>query len=282
MNPLPFKKIAAISLLSAFCVVFACKKESHEPPPVNSDTADLKKGLLLYLPFTGNFADSSGNNNPTSALGGASLTYDAHGYANSAFGGTGNGERVVVTNNGSIKFDTAFTFSASVLSRTTNGQSFVSMVKRATGTGVTFGLGYGIPGIPHVNFTVSNSLATCDDIASEANTIVDTSNLTLQPEAWYNLVVVFHKGTLKMYSNGQLISTKTGGSQTVPICPNADLVIGGWWDYGTAQSIDGKMDNVRLYNRVLTPAEIALLATHYQPSSNSVTKGVNQGTQTRW
>jgi hypothetical protein len=276
MNPVPFKKIVAMYLLSVFCVVFACKKESHEPPPTDpTDSADLKKGLLLYLPFNGSMADSSGNNNPTAALGGAALTYDAHGYANSAFGGTGNGERVVVTNNGSIKFDTAFTFSASVLSRTTNGQTFVSMVKRATGTGVTFGLGYGIPGISRVNFTVSNSLATCDDPTSVANTVVDTSNLSLQPEAWYNLVVVFHKGTLQMYANGQLISTKTGASNTVPICPGAEIIIGGWWDSGTAQSIDGKMDNVRLYNRVLTPAEIALLATHYQLSSNNIRQVVN-------
>ncbi|MBN9380264.1 MAG: LamG domain-containing protein [Chitinophagaceae bacterium] len=245
--------------------------------PVHSSlpVADLKKGLLLYLPFNGNIADSSGNNNPTTAVGGASLTYDAHGYANSAFGGTGNGERIVVTNNGSIKFDTAFTFSASVLSRTTAQQAFVSMVKRATGKGVTFGLGYGIPGITRINFTVSNNLATCDVPTSDANTVVDTSNLTLQPESWYNLVVIFHKGTLQMYANGQLISTKTGASPTVPICPGAELIIGGFWDGGNAESINGKMDNVRLYNRVLIPEEIALLAKNYQLNSNSIRQTVS-------
>jgi len=245
------------------------------PAQSSGPVADLTRGLLLYLPFSGSIADSSGNNNPTTALGGASLTYDVHGYANSAFGGTGNGERIVVTNNGSIQFDTAFTFSASVLSRTTQGQTFVSMVKRASGKGVTFGLGYGIPGITRVNFTVSNSLATCDDVTSVANTVVDTSNLTLQPESWYNLVVIFHKGTLQMYANGQLISTKTGASNTVPICPDAEIIIGGWWDSGNAQSINGKMDNVRLYNRVLMPEEIAMLAQHYQPNSNSIRQLVN-------
>src|SRR6185437_8576638 len=43
-------------------------------------TVNLAKGLLLYLPFSGNIADSSGNNNATTALNGASLTFDTHGY----------------------------------------------------------------------------------------------------------------------------------------------------------------------------------------------------------
>ena len=69
-------------------------------------TVNLTKGLLLYLPFSGSIADSSGNANPTTALNGASLTYDAHGYANSAFGGNGSNQVIQVTNNGSIVFDT--------------------------------------------------------------------------------------------------------------------------------------------------------------------------------
>src|SRR5579872_119602 len=74
-------------------------------------TVDLTKGLLLYLPFSGSIADSSGNKNPTTALNGASLTYDTHGYANQAFGANGTNQVILVTNNGSIKFDTAWSVS---------------------------------------------------------------------------------------------------------------------------------------------------------------------------
>src|SRR6185369_13332771 len=84
------------------------------PTPV----ADLRRGLLLYLPFNGSIADSSGNNNPTQIVGyGAGLTYDIHGYANSAYGSDGTGGRLEVTNNGSIQFDTAFTVSLSFMER---------------------------------------------------------------------------------------------------------------------------------------------------------------------
>src|SRR5579872_3504588 len=80
---------------------YSCAKNSNLQPP--DTTVNLTKGLLLYLPFSGSIADSSGNNNPTQAVGSV-LTYDTHGYANNAFGGTGNGERIYVTNNGSISF----------------------------------------------------------------------------------------------------------------------------------------------------------------------------------
>src|SRR5579872_3001159 len=98
--------------LSVIYFCFSCKKSSSPPPP----TTDLKKGLLLYLPFNGSIADSSGNNNPTQILGsGAGLTYDEHGYANSAYGSDGTSGRLQVTNNGSIQFDTAFTVSLSFM-----------------------------------------------------------------------------------------------------------------------------------------------------------------------
>src|SRR5579871_822335 len=121
-------------LLSMACATFtggiilfaACTKNSNPTPPVHDtvtvvkndtlyatktdSTVNLTKGLLVYLPFSGNIADSSGNNNPTAAIG-TPLTYDAHGWANNAFGSAGDGTEVVVTNNGSIKFDTAFSVS---------------------------------------------------------------------------------------------------------------------------------------------------------------------------
>lgn len=261
-----------ISFLKKYPIIFtsfmlaygiSCTKSSSSTPPVTSDV-NLSKGLLVYLPFDGNMADSSGNGNTTTPVAGAALTYDEHGNANSAFGGTGNGERIAVTNNGSIKFDTAFTFSVDVMVRNTvQGQAFGTFVERDNGTGVSFGFGMGIPNIPNLEIAVTDSLATCGGDVLPANSVTDTSQLILQPERWYNTIAVFHKGTLQIYVNGSLISTKTGGSSTVPLCPAAELVVGGWWDGGPL-SINGVLDNVRLYNRVLNADEIAALAKDYQ------------------
>src|ERR1700733_10397225 len=67
-------------------------------------TVNLYKGLLVYLPFSGNIADSSGNNNATEAVNGPVLSYDAHGYANNAFGAS-SGHEQTPTKKGSIHFN---------------------------------------------------------------------------------------------------------------------------------------------------------------------------------
>ena len=118
MKTLTPKLLVAASLLLAIYISPGCIKNNPEPkPPVDStQTVDLKKGLLVYLPFSGNYADSSGNNNPTQLVGsGGALTSDAQNTANSAFGSSGIDGRIEVTNNGSIKFDTAFTVSLNVM-----------------------------------------------------------------------------------------------------------------------------------------------------------------------
>jgi len=56
--------------------------------------------------------------------------------------------------------------------------------------------------------------------------------------------------------------------------PNAKFVVGGWWSGGPL-SINGKMDNVRLYNRELSADEIAILSQYYQPTTNSIRQVVS-------
>lgn len=240
---------------------------AHEPAP----PADLKRGLLLYLPFNGSIADSSGNNNLTQLVDGAALTYDEHGYANSAFGGNGTGGRLIVTNNGSINFDTAFSISLSVMERdNSTRQQFISLMNTATSKSWTFGLGNSQPGTRELLFGVASDLISCNDNATPDKAMNDTSyNFIPQPESWYNIVCTFHKGRQETYINGVLSSTKTSSYTATHICPDAQVVVGGWWDSDPI-SVNGKLDNVRIYNRVLTSEEIAMLATHYQANSNSI------------
>jgi len=245
-----------------------------EVPPTTG--ADLHKGLLLYLPFNGSIADSSGNNNPTQLVGGAALTNDEHGYANSAFGDDGTGGRLIVTNNGSIKFDTAFSISMSFMERDNSSrQTLISLVNTATGKGVTFGMGNPLPGTREMVFGVASNLLTCDDWAQPSNTTNDTShNFIPQAESWYNVVCTYHSGTLETYINGVLTGRKSGPYTSASICPDSKVVVGGWWD-SDPTSINGKIDNVRLYNRVLLPEEVVMLAQHFQPTTNSIRQTIS-------
>lgn len=236
-------------------------------------TVNLTKGLLLYLNFTGNIADSSGNNNPTTAVGNV-LTYDAHGYANNAFGATGNGERIYVTNNGSIKFDTAWAISLGFMVNDYRSETYISMVDPATGQGPSFNFGNTLATLPYLACGTGDVSTACNSIGIVNNlNITDSTNFTPVPGSWYNAVVIYHKGTVQIYINGTLISTKVGSGTRALLCPAAKVVIGKWWDGNPPDNLmnmNGKLDNVRLYNRVLTPHEIALLSSNYQVTSNSV------------
>jgi hypothetical protein len=279
------KKIVFAVALTLPILFYACTKNSTPTPPIHDtttiiktdtlripilpDTPNVKNGLILYLPFNGSMADSSGNGNLTAAVGGATLTYDAHGYSNSAFGGTGNGERLIVTNNGSIKFDTAFSISLDVMVRSFQLQDLVTMVQNTTGTGVSFGVGLGIGTTNRYDFAVTNSGTDCNAIIGPTNSAIDSSTYVIQPASWYNIISVFHKGTMQTFINGQLISVKTSVSTTVPICPSSQVIIGGWWQGGGA-TVNGILDEVRLYNRSLNAKEIAWLARNFQTTSTKV------------
>lgn len=248
-------------------LAFGCQKNNTAPSKLVSSVVpsdvNLQSGLLVYLPFEGNMADSSGNGNPTTAVAGAALTYDEHGYANSAFGGTGNGERVVVTNNGSIKFDTTFTVSIEIMVRTNSRQAFASYIQRATAQGASFGMGIGDATIPNVEMTIVDTTQTCSGYLNASNSVVDTLQPLLQAYRWYNIVTTFHKGLVQIFVNGQLMSTKATGRTKVAFCTGAQFIVGGWWDNDVV-SVNGVMDNVRLYNRVLNTDEITYLAREFQ------------------
>lgn len=246
------------------------KTDTVPPPP--DPTVNLKKGLLLYLPFDGNIADSSGFGNPTVAVGGNPLTYDAHGYANNAFGSNGSGIRVKVTNNGSIKFDTAFSVSYDVMLNASQRQVFVSMVDPATGFGPSFEVGTSLTALPNTDFYVNDVSASCGAAGSsgpQPNVSPTDTSFIPQLGSWYNVICIYHKGTIQTYVNGVLNATIVSPGTAALLCPASQVVIGGWWD-GDPLSLNGKLDEIRLYNRVLTPHEITTLAQHFQVTSEKI------------
>jgi hypothetical protein len=245
------------------------KTDTVTIPPAPDPTVNLTKGLLVYLPFSGNIADSSGNGNPTTAVGNV-LTYDAHGYANNAFGATGNGERVLVTNNGSIHFDTAWSLSFGFMVNDNRFEAFINMVDPTSALGFVLGAGTEPTTYKFIGAAADASFG-CGSYVSTWNgpNVEDTTNLVPLPGAWYHAIVMYHKGTVQEYINGKLISSKTVSGGAPNNCPAAQIVIGGWWN-SDLKNLNGKLDNIRLYNRLLTPHEISTLAGSYQVTSNSV------------
>ncbi|HVU96480.1 MAG TPA: LamG domain-containing protein [Puia sp.] len=296
MTKISILGIVCISLSMVIVFSIGCNKNNNPLPPVHDTTTvvkqdttkitdtlyatkpdptvNLKKGLLLYLPFSGNIADSSGNGNPTTALGSV-LTYDQHGYASNAFGGTGNGERILVTNNGSIQFDTAWSISLDFMVRTLSvRQAYISMVDPVTGNGPSFVVGTNQPTSNLLDVGAFDVAAGCDnDGQAGPNKINDLTSFTPQLNAWYNIIATYHRDSVNVYVNGNLISSVVGTGTQALLCPASQIVIGGWWNNDPI-TINGKLDEVRLYNRVVTPHEITWLSRNFQVSSNKVKPGL--------
>jgi len=285
---------------AAFIFSFGCTKNTNPTPPVHDtitvvhkdtiyvpqpvDSASLRNGLVLYLPFNGSMADSSGNNNTITAVGGPTLDYDMHGYAQSAFTSPVDGARLEVTNSHGIHLDTAFSISLDFMINANpyfnggydfhNLPIFFSYVDPSTGRGPTFNVGLSLPASPQF-FTFNTTGSANQDCSSfgGGSYISDTTNFIPQVGAWYNTVCTFNRNTVSVYINGKLINTRTNAQITSALfCPNSKFIVGGWWDGGGSgsQSIRGKLDEVRVYNRTLTAKEVAYLSRNFQLNSTSV------------
>ena len=249
---------------------------------------DITTGLVVYLKFNGNFADSSGLNNTVTAVGGASLGYDMHGYDTSAFTPNGSGQALLVTNNGSYAVDTAFSVSFDFMIKNYayiigggdyNGfETFASIVNYANGEGPTFSVGFNEENSPqYFNFGINSELSSCGSTTNtDPRAQSDTAyNFTPQLNTWYNAIAIFSHGVTSTYIDGQLVGYKTGGPDSVLFCPNASLVIGSWW--GGTENVNGGIDEFRFYNRTLTAPEIAYLGRNFQLNSNKQNPGVLKG-----
>jgi hypothetical protein len=309
----------AVSFVTSTLVVLSACTRTSVPIPVVHDTVtvvrhdttvnidtlygtpdpsiNMKNGLVLYLPFNGSFADSSGSGNTITAVGGATLDYDMHGYASSAFNATGAGERLIVGNNGAYKVDTAFTVSCDFMLRSnayysggydfSGLQVFLSIVNVAAGTGPTFNIGMSVPAFPQY-FTFNVCGAQGNDCSSYganmAYNISDTSNFIPQLGAWYNVVCVFNKNITSIYVNGKLTSTQTNpNTASALFCTGSNFVVGGWWNGGNSgtENLRGKLDEVRFYNRPLNSHEIGWLARNFQPTSVRQAPGAQTGSGSR-
>jgi hypothetical protein len=84
------------------------------------------------------------------------------------------------------------------------------------------------------------------------------SSVAFSTGIWQHVAVTWDVGTgqVKIYKNGVLMQTQSRTAAINAPTNDDDLTIGSWTDPGTTL-FDGTIDDVRIYNRVLTAAEIS-------------------------
>ena len=212
-------------------------------------------GLVGYWPFNGNANDDSGNGN-NGVVNGAALTTDRNGNTDSAYDFDGINDNIIgATNN----------FSGGNLSRTLSlwfnvrqipppGTSFVLLNYGQLNSNQACGLGVTNIGTTFFSWLSENDL--------EAVTPIPTNQ-------WYNLIATFDGSNSKMYLNGSLISSSNQTKNTIL----KSLSIG---SNGFNQFTDGKLDDIGIWNRVLTQQEITNLYNSVS-SNECLTMTINTG-----
>ena len=225
------RKTAKIEYLSiALAAVFLFLSFTSPKMTVADDS------LNLYLPFSGNASDASGNNN-NGIVTGATLTTDKDGNADSAYYFDGVDDSISLgTSLFGINESNEFTISAwinpddvlNTKSIVARGQYNNPFLLQATGNKVRAGL-------------------------RTNNTYYQTTGIALSPNNWHHVVFSFKNGERRIYINGEI---KASDAFTGALAPSVKPMVIGKTPENGADYFKGKIDEVRIYNRALTEPEV--------------------------
>lgn len=207
-------------------------------------------GLVAYFPLNGNFTSTT----PTTITGtvnGATATTNMAGTANSAMNFL-NPEPLLVPQFGthSINANTSFgaaqdfsiVFTAYANSPFVHTGGFYDNNLNSSGPGVWF---WNASGFPQVQFNFRNAS-------------VGSTNGAFSVGAWKHVCAVRSGGSLLLYINGVLNATGVVGTGTPVYNIPARFGTMSFYQYSPPEynGFNGKLDELRIYNRALTLAEI--------------------------
>lgn len=215
---------------------------------LNTSPTTLTTGLVAYYPFTGNAVDSSGNGNNGTVVG-AKSSSDRFGNANSAYIFDGISNFIDLGNikglNTNQGLSIAIWINWSGLNGISNDQYAFSMGPNPNAS-LTF----------DNNNTLTGNVVNCNC----ASDIPTTTNITSNNWFFVTLNYDLQSGTQKLYINGKLVSTSIENMFSYYRTNSGSTTIGKYW-YNSAY-FKGSIDDIKIYNRVLTQSEITYLATH--------------------
>ena len=263
------KLFATLFLMLVFIIKITAQVPSYVPT----------NGLIAWWPFTGNANDLSGNGN-NGTVNNATLTTDRYGNSNCAY--SFNGWQGALASSiqapnqslqGSVSFSgwykmpyytipwgTTFLFANNSPTNAINQANFAVGYRRQPQTP------------PSLNQTGHLTLCSDGTFNPENHYAI---NQILTANTWYHLVCVFNNGvSVKMYLNGnEFLNDNTIFSNTT--LPSLPIVFG---VTSSNTSFLGQLDDIGIWNRVLTECEIKKLynSPSFTTTANSQTICVGQ------
>ena len=210
--------------------------------------------LVGWWPFNGNAIDESVNSND-GTVNGATLTNDRFGIANAAYSFNGIANSILVP---SVFYDISVSHSISMWV-SINDLTLVGQYLWNTSnhTGEAFVYNWGAYN-NNVLYCLGNGTSWSITCGTEQTFLTATSNI------WYLYTMTYSSGVWSIFINGQLADTYTSTNLPTGVTSLVfgDIAMGG-------EALNGKLDDIGIWNRALTPEEITALYTGVPNNSGS-------------
>ena len=220
---------------------------------------DINKGLRAYYPFNGNANDASGNNN-NPVFNNATLTSDRFGKPNNAYHFNGINSYIRIPNSPTLNLNDKITLSVWV-----RPTGFYHDVCHASSI-ISKGGGNYLPGDYALRFDdalYTSGTGCSDTLADTIHQNFRGTGTTLRPylpyvkkDQWYAVTYTNDGTTAKLYVDCDL---KYSIAYTETFTNKEDLFLGKTNDPFFNFWMNADLDDVRIYDRALTPAEVGLL-----------------------
>lgn len=217
-----------------------------EPDP---EPSSLGIGILLHVPFSGN-ADDISSAGLSGTVTGATITTDRHGNANEAYHFDGENDFINMGQNDALSLGGAeiYTMTAWIKPELQETPATMMAISKFNG-GVSAGW--------YVGVNASDKGQVYRNVDPWA-----TYGINAFPRGEYvHLAAVFDGSNLSIYVNGILDASTPFRTNTHDRA--TDVLIGANHSRGNPGAFfKGTIDDIRIYNRVLTDTELTWLATH--------------------
>lgn len=220
---------------------------------------DINQGLVLYLPFTNNLNDASGNGATVTkflASGGqVNFTYDRKSNLNQALLFSSNAAIRMNVSNGALSFGTSTSFNISFWFMT-NDQNEIDFLYA---TDAPYYRGFSLIANEFVkgqfDFIIRSSF-----LSDQAELLY--TNTALLDNQWHHLSINVNRSSsvIDLYIDAVKVKSVSFTGKVPDATPQSltSPSMGAWYD--------GKLDETRFYSRVLTQVEINILAGKANPT----------------
>jgi hypothetical protein len=215
---------------------------------------NLQEGLVGYWPFCGNANDESGNGNH-GVVNGAMPVEDRYGTESAAYAFNGLNSFISVADNVDESLDVqSGEFSISCwMKAESNLFQTQGLVAKEYGDNTSGDYSLVIPANGKAQLSVG--------VGSGIIGAVQQSDSVITDGGWKHITAVYiNGGDMKMYINGQLNQGENNESTALPNSNTAlDLIFGRSANFPNYYFLNGCLDDIAIWNRALTLAEVQQL-----------------------